>query len=407
MTAVRILHVSWEYPPLVYGGLGRHVPSLAAAQAAAGHDVWVITQRTSGAPDDDVVDGVNVLRRANTPVLEFVPENLHPWVTDLDGQLAAGAMTAMGEEPPDVVHCHDWMTTITGTTLANTLGTALVATIHATERGRHQGNLPGEISLRVDAVERTLCQRADRVIACSQAMQAEVIAQFDVPEAKVAVIPNGIAPEEWRSSVGDRAVARARWAPDGPLVVFVGRLEVEKGILELAEAMVEVAQRLPGARLIVSGKGSQTQRFHQACVDLGISGLVTMPGWLPEKDLRALIGCADVAVIPSLYEPFGLVALEAMALAVPVVASHVGGLSEFVRQGETGWSVPPRDAGALARAIVAAVTDQGLAQAQVERATLALARDFSWSKIAATTVDVYRTAMSASASMARHRHLSG
>ncbi len=399
---MRILHVSWEYPPLVYGGLGRHVPSLAAAEAAAGHDVWVITQRTPGAPDDDVVDGVHVLRRANTPVLEFVPENLHPWVSDLDGQLAEGAMTAMAEAPPDVVHCHDWMTTITGTTLADTLGTALVATIHATERGRHQGNLPGAVSVQVDAVERRLCQRADRVIACSHAMQAEVVAQFGVPVAKVAVIPNGIEPDEWRSSARDRAGARARWAPDGPLVVFVGRLEVEKGILELAEAMVDVTQHLPGARLVVSGRGSQTQRFHQACADLGISGLVTMPGWLPEADLRALIGCADVAVIPSLYEPFGLVALEAMALAVPVVASHVGGLSEFVRQGETGWSVPPRDAAALADAIVAAVTDRGLAEAQVERATLALARDFSWNAIAATTVDVYRSAISASTTVTSH-----
>ena len=400
MTAVRILHVSWEYPPLVYGGLGRHVPSLAAAQAAAGHDVWVITQRTSGAPDDDVVDGVNVLRRANTPVLEFVPENLHPWVADLDGQLAAGALAAIGEEPPDVVHCHDWMTTITGTTLANTLGTALVATIHATERGRHQGNLPGEISLRVDAVERALCQRADRVIACSHAMQVEVVAQFGVPAAKVAVIPNGIEPAEWRSPASDRASARHRWAPDGPLVVFVGRLEVEKGILELAEAMVQVAGQLPGARLVVSGKGSQTQRFHQACATLGISDRVTVAGWLPEADLRALIGCADVAVIPSLYEPFGLVALEAMALAVPVVASHVGGLSEFVRQGETGWSVPPRDAAALASAIVAAITDQEASRAQVERATRALALDFDWRKIAAATIEVYRTAIAASASIA-------
>jgi glycogen(starch) synthase len=400
VTAVRILHVSWEYPPLVYGGLGRHVPSLAAAEAAAGHDVWVITQRTPGAPEDQVVDGVNVLRRANTPVLEFVPENLHPWVADLDGQLARGALTAMGTAPPDVVHCHDWMTTITGTTLADNLATALVATIHATERGRHQGNLPGEVSIQVDAVERALCRRADRVIACSRAMQSEVIDQFGVPTAKVAVIPNGIEPDDWRSPASDRSTARNRWAPNGPLVVFVGRLEVEKGILELAEAMVAVARELPGARLVVSGKGSQTQRFHQACATLGIADLVTMAGWLPEGDLRALIGCADAVVIPSLYEPFGLVALEAMALAVPVVASHVGGLAEFVRDGETGWSVPPRDAAALARAIVAAITNEETSRAQVERATRALTQDFDWHNIAAATIEVYRTAIASSSTVA-------
>lgn len=232
-------------------------------------------------------------------------------------------------------------------------------------------------------------------------MQVEVVAQFGVL-VKVAVIPERDRAAEWRSPASDRASARHRWAPDGPLVVFVGRLEVEKG-WSWPRRWCKLPVNCRVARLVVSGKGSQTKRFHQACATLGISDRVTVAGWLPEADLRALIGCADVAVIPSLYEPFGLVALEAMALAVPVVASHVGGLSEFVRQGETGWSVPPRDAAALASAIVAAITDQEASRAQVERATpgrpLLLAQ-LRLAQIAAATIEVYRTAIAASASIA-------
>lgn len=388
---MRILHVTWEYPPLVYGGLGRHVYELASAQAEAGHDVAVVTQQVEGAPAEALMWGVRVLRVASAPQLEFIPENLLAWVSALDHELATGARVALGDAQPDVVHCHDWMTTKAGTELTENPVIPLVATIHATEVGRHQGHLPGDISRSVDAIERQLCHQANAVITCSAAMKEEVVRQFSVAADKVTVIPNGIDLEEWSSPLSDQLDARARWAPDSPLIVFVGRLEVEKGILELAEAMAQVRQALPTAHLVIAGRGSQGELLRNACESHGITGAVTVAGWLPEQELRALIACADVAAIPSIYEPFGLVALEAMSLGTPVVASRVGGLADVVRSGETGWSVPAKDPTALAKALVAAITDRS-AKVIVDRAYEALKRDHDWSQIAEATVACYRRA---------------
>lgn len=391
------MHIAWEYPPLVYGGLGRHVHALAVAQAENGHDVTVITQQVDSEPRTDVMEGVTVVRRSPTPALDFVPDNLLSWVGELDASLAAAAtaqvakMAAAGT-PVDVIHCHDWMTTQAGIEAAQAAGVPLVATIHATERGRHQGHLPGDVSVAVDATEQRLCQAADELITCSQAMREDVITQLGADPDRVVVLPNGIDETVWRTEDSQRRRARVRWGGTGPLLMFTGRLEVEKGIYTMLDALPTILNNFPDARLVVAGQGGQGAQFDTDTVERGLSPAVMRAGWLSEEELKALIAAADVALVPSIYEPFGLVALEAMALGTPVVAARTGGLADIVDNGRTGLSFAPGDPGQLAAAVVETLSDPRAAAARAELARAELPKRFNWRHIAEDTVAVYEQA---------------
>ena len=391
------MHIAWEYPPLVYGGLGRHVHALAVAQAENGHDVTVITQQVDSEPRTEVLEGVTVVRRSPTPALDFVPDNLLSWVGELDASLAAAAtaqvqMMAAAGTPVDVIHCHDWMTTQAGLESAQAAGVPLVATIHATERGRHQGHLPGDVSVAVDATEQRLCQAADELITCSQAMREDVITQLGADPAKVVVLPNGIDEAIWRTDETQRRRARVRWGGTGPLLMFTGRLEVEKGIYTMLDALPKILNSFPDARLVVAGQGGQSAQFDTDIAERGLSPAVMRAGWLSEDELKALIAAADVALVPSIYEPFGLVALEAMALGTPVVAARTGGLADIVDNGRTGLTFAPGDPGELASAVVETLSDRRAARDRAELARTELPKRFNWRHIAEDTVAVYERA---------------
>ena len=201
---MRILILSWEYPPLVYGGLGRHVHALAEAQAAAGHEVAVVTQAIDGSPSDSVVNGVRVVRvQPDPPALPM--SDLLAWVMSFEHALTRAALRVAEELRPEVVHGHDWLVAHTATAVKEAYGIPLVATVHATEAGRHQGWLPGPLNKAVHTVEWWLTFEARRVITCSSHMRWEVTRLFDLPPDSVDVIPNGIDLERWL--VPDEVVA--------------------------------------------------------------------------------------------------------------------------------------------------------------------------------------------------------
>lgn len=387
---MRIMHVAWEYPPLVYGGLGRHVHALATAQTRAGHEVHVITQHIADQPAQAVVDGVHVHREARAPKLDFVPDNLLRWVAALDEDLATSALACAAATEIDVVHSHDWMTTGAGVRVARSHHVPLVVTVHATEQGRHQGYLPNQISLAVDATERYLTNEADGVIVCSAAMRQEVINQFQVEPCDVTVIANGIDVDQWQVPAETRAAARKKWAPDRPLIVFSGRIEVEKGIYHLIEAMPRVLSEQPRALLVIAGNGGQVTYVAEAIRNHGLEASVQLAGWLPEAELRGLISAADVAVVPSLYEPFGLVALEAMAMQAPLVAAATGGLADIVTPGHNGLLFTAASRVELAQMILLTLADPRAARARADTAFHELGQRFNWDDIAHTTVQRYQ-----------------
>lgn len=394
---MRVIHLSWEYPPTVYGGLGRHVQALAEAQAALGHDVTVITQHAADAPAREVRAGVQVVRApAQPPRMSLDHDHLLTWVLAMEHSIVRAALPVVGatseSSGPTIVHAHDWLVAHVAATVRDVPGTRLIATIHATEAGRHQGWLPTEVSRSIHAIEGWLVHSADRVIACSEHMCWEVTHLFDLPRERVDVIANGIDLDAWRAAPEEVARARERYGSPGPLVVFCGRLEWEKGVHTLLDAIPRLRRRFPGLQVVVAGRGTRSDALQEQARTRRVSGSASFPGWLPEADLHALMAASDVVVVPSIYEPFGLVALEGAALGAPLAVARSGGLAEFVVEGETGRTFAPGDPADLADAITRSLRDPQESAALAAAARERLRSNHSWSRLAEATIETYRRA---------------
>lgn len=391
--SMNVLMLSWEYPPLVVGGLGRHVHALATGLVTAGHTVVVVSRNHPDAADDAVVDGVRVVRVSEDPPL--VPfEELLAWVMALNHGLVRAALGVLDDFTPDVVHAHDWLVAHAAKTLKDHLGVPVVATIHATEAGRHQGFLPGPVNRAVHSVEWWLTYEARRVITCSTYMHDQVVDLFALPTSKVDVIPNGIDLAHWTSDDSAVAALRAELAPTGaPVLLFAGRLEYEKGVQTVLAALPRLRRRHPGLRLVVAGVGTHEEALRALARRLRVSGAVTFLGFLEPSELAVLAGAADCAVVPSIYEPFGMVALECAAAGTPVVVADTGGLREFVDHDATGLRFAPADHAALADAVTRIITDEVLAHRLVRDARALLAHSYTWEAIARRTAAVFDQAV--------------
>jgi glycogen(starch) synthase len=387
---VRVLLLSWEYPPAVVGGLGRHVHALATALAAAGHDVAVVSRHEPGAPYDETRDGVRVVRVDRDPPL--VPfEQWLAWAMSFEHPLLRAALQVCEDWRPDVVHAHDWLVAHAAAGVKDVLGVPLVATVHATEAGRHQGWLPTEVNRAIHTVEWWLTYEARRVICCSAYMRWEVTRLFDLPPDKVDVVPNGIDAERWRAPRA--AVASARASYGGPLLCFIGRLEYEKGVQTLLRAMPRLRRRHPGVRLVVAGSGTHEGELRTLARSLRLGRSVAFAGQLGGEELVTLGAAADVALVPSIYEPFGMVALEAAAAGTPLVVADAGALRELVEPGVTGLRFAAGDVAGLADAVSALLRDEVLARRLAQRARKLVERDYGWPRIAAKTAQTYERAI--------------
>jgi glycogen(starch) synthase len=385
--------LSWEYPPLLVGGLGRHVEALARELATQGHDVLVVTRGDASTRSTQRRDGVTVLRAAIDPLaIDFTTETLLGWSQASEHALVRAALPALRRWRPDVVHAHDWLVAQTAITVVEQTGAALVATLHASEAGRHQGWLPQPLNLAIHSVERWLAQRADEVITCSTTMHDEVTQLFELPPNHVSVIPNGIDAARWSATARDKKRVRAQFAADGPLLVFAGRLVHEKGVQTLLRAVRPLREAHPGLRLVVAGTGVHEATLHAQARRLRIAKSVEWLGFVPEANLPALLGAADAVVVPSLYEPFGIVALEAAIAAAPLVVAETGGLRDLTAAGVAAASYPAGDADALASAVGKVLVDPSAAHRAALRAARVVRRDFTWSAVARQTVDAYRAA---------------
>lgn len=391
---MRVLILSWEYPPKVFGGLGRHVHALSRAMVAAGHEVTVVTQLGtevdgSPAPLEEIREGVRVVRVPEDPPLVPFTELL-AWTMAFNHAIARRALQVAAEGPGfDVVHAHDWLVTHAAKTVKDVLDLPLVATVHATEAGRHQGWLPGPVNQAIHSVEWWLTYEARRVITCSSHMRWEVTRLFDLPPASVDVVPNGIDLDHFTPTPESVAAVRARFGSDGPLLVFAGRLEYEKGVHDLLAALPRLRRRHPRLRLVVAGIGTHEATLRAEARRLRLGRSVVFAGFLEADELAALATAADVAVVPSIYEPFGMVALEAAAAGTPLVVADTGGLREFVEHGLTGLRFTAGDVAGLADAVSSLLHDEVLARRLVRSAREVLAHDYTWAAIATRTVEVY------------------
>lgn len=389
-SGMRVLMLSWEYPPVVVGGLGRHVHALATSLAAAGHEVTVITRYAEGAAVTEHREGVHVVRAPeDPPAFPLSTPSLLAWTMAFNHTLTRAALRVAERGSYDVIHAHDWLVTHTAITLKEHLGLPLVATIHATEAGRHQGWLPGEMNRCIHTVEWWLGQEACRVLVCSSYMKWEVCQLLDLPESRVEVIPNGVDGRLWRASARAVAAARSKFANGGPLVGYAGRLVYEKGVQHLVGAVPRLRAQHPGLRVVIAGDGPYRQELQEEAGRLGLADAVSFPGFLGVSELPAVLAATNATVVPSLYEPFGMVALEAAAAGAPLAVATTGGLAEIVEPGVTGVTFPHSDPDALAEAVGSLLADQAFARQVARRARTMVSRRYSWAQIAARTAESY------------------
>ena len=389
---MKILMVSWEYPPVIIGGLGRHVYQLATALAADGHEVVVLSRRPTGTDPsthpttDEVHEGVRVIAAAQDPHEFEFGRDLMAWTLAMGHAMTRAGLTLQAKGwQPDVVHAHDWLVAHPAIALAEFFDVPMVSTVHATEAGRHSGWVSGQISRQVHAVESWFVRESDSLIACSASMSDEISDLFGPDLGEIVVIRNGIDSSRWPF-----APRRANTGP--PELLYIGRLEYEKGVHEAIAALPRIRRTHPGTTLTIAGDGTQEDWLVDVARKHRVLKAVRFVGRVDHDQLLRLLHQTDAAVLPSHYEPFGIAALEAAAAGAPLVASNVGGLGEAVIDGETGVSFPPRDVAALADAVRRVLDDPVAAQQRATAARARLTSDFDWHTVAAETAQVYLAA---------------
>jgi len=385
----RILILSWEYPPLIEGGLARHVRKLSEALVELGIEVHVLTRGGEDSPAEETAGGVAVhrIREPSHPkdLGEFVA-----WVERMNSDMLAAGVGLGDRFDFDLVHGHDWLVANACDHLARRFGTSLVTTIHATEYGRHQGWVNKHPQTYIHGVERWITNRSQRVITCSAFMRDQVADIFGIAESRITVIPNGIDPGDLpRPDVAEMARLRAEFAaPEERLVLLIGRLVYEKGFQLALEAMPAVIEAVPGTRFLVAGSGTHEEELKAQAEELELMGHGTFLGWIGDDVLHTLYGIADLTVVPSIYEPFGLVALEAMASGCPCIVADTGGLREVVPEEGAGLRFAARDPEALAEVAIRVLSDPALEARLIAEAKEHVLR-FDWADVAAQTAAVY------------------
>jgi glycogen(starch) synthase len=375
---MKVLMLSWEYPPHIVGGLGKHVYYLSKTLALKNIDITVITYTDGTSKSEEFINNVRVIR-VNPYSLRY-PDFIS-WIYGMNLLMVEKALKLRNF---DIIHAHDWLTALAGINIKYIMRKPLIATIHSTELGRRRGYLSNDYERHIHEIEWILTYEAWRIICCSDYMVSEVNKFFQCPLNKIVRIYNGVDPN---SLVPSSNVNRKNYAEDyEKIVLFVGRLVYEKGPHLLVEA-ANILKR-NDIKFLFIGEGTMKPYLLELGKKLGISEKLYFLGHVPDDVLYAIYKMASVAVFPSLYEPFGIVALEAMALGTPVIVSAVGGLNEIVINEYNGIKVTPGSAYELAKAIEKIVDNPSLSKRLIENAKN-FVKNFTWEKAAEETIKLY------------------
>lgn len=386
---MRVLMLSWEFRPHIVGGLGRHVTDLAPALVRQGVEVHLVTPRWAASDAHEEQDGLSVYR-VDPPAGGMTDSYTGAWQANMKLQEEGARLCET--LPIDLIHNHDWLTAFSATALKFAFKIPLLSTIHATERGRARGNLVTDQQKAIHSAEWWLVYESWRVICCSLFMGQEVSTFFHAPANKLDIIPNGVKDDHFARWEGvDLSRFRSMYAlRDERIVLYVGRIVQEKGLGVLVEAVPHVLAEHPEAKFVIAGTGGMLETLRHRAWELGVGQKVLFTGFVPDDDRDRLYKVADCAVFPSLYEPFGIVALEAMAAKVPVVVSQVGGLQEVVKHAETGITVYPDNPQSLAWGINHTLARPDWAAQRAAQAYRVVCEEYNWPRIAQRTMRVYQ-----------------
>ena len=387
---MKILMLTWEYPPRIVGGIARVVHDLSKRLIKDGHDVTVVTYREGELPYYENDKGVEVYRVDNYMI---TPNNFIDWIMQLNFNLVAKASELIAKEGNfDVIHAHDWLVANAAKTLKHAYNIPLVSTIHATESGRNSG-IHDETQRYINDTEWMLTYESTEVIVNSNFMKGHIQGLFGLPFDKINVIPNGINLTNFNGIERDYEFRRQYALDNEKIILYMGRLVYEKGIQHLIAAMPKILDNYHDAKLIIAGKGGMIDELKAQVEYMGISNKVYFTGYLDAKQVQKMYKCADVAVFPSTYEPFGIVALEAMLAGVPIVVSDVGGLNEIVEHGVTGMKSYAGNSNSIADSILTLLYDHALAAKVAKNAKAKVKELYNWNKIAQDTHFTYQKAI--------------
>ena len=373
---------TWEYPPAIYGGAGVHAKYITTALAKR----IKVEVRTLDIGPKPEIEGVNVLRYQSTlrGLATGDPRILKALqVLSFNMNMVADPIDAA------IVHTHTWYTNFAGAMAKRIYGAKLVATVHSLEPlrpwKREQLGAGYELSLWMERDGLLAC---DAVIAVSRDMKADIQKAYPIPASRVAVIHNGVDPQKYYPRDGLESVKK--FSIRRPYVFFVGRLSHQKGIFDLVAAMDHVPE---GTTLVLATGKPDTPEI-EADLRSAIKSrndVVWIRDMLEDHDLVNLYNEAAVFACPSVYEPFGIINLEAMACETPVVATRVGGIKEVVVNEETGLLVPPGEPAKLGRAITRVLEDPQTGAKMGKAGRRHVLRNFTWDRIAARTLELYRS----------------
>jgi glycogen synthase len=394
---MKVLMLSWEYKPQIVGGLGKHVVDLVPHLVAEGVEVHLVVPRFGeGARRESIpLPGGGTAKNGSKVYRIDVGEHHSDFYTNTwhDNVHIEGFCSHLIHRIGgfDLIHNHDWLSAFAAIGVKTNFHIPLLATIHATEMGRNHGHLWDEMQRQIHRTDWWLNYEAWRVITASRYMAGEVQSYFGAPPDKIDIIPNGVDPAPFDALNGaDLSAFRAQYAqPYEPVVYYVGRIVPEKGLSVLVDAVPLVLQQWPGVKFVVAGGGGYVDELRAKAHAVGVADHIMFPGRIPDDVRDGLFKVADCAVFPSLYEPFGIVALEAMTAGTPVVVSDTGGLSEVVENHETGIKVSPGDPEALAWGILHTLQHPEWSRQRAMKANRMVRDEYNWPSIARKTVDVY------------------
>lgn len=379
---LKILILSWEYPPNIVGGLSRHVFGLSSQLAEQGHEVHVLTAGKNDLPPFEDMNGVTVHRVK--PINEYDDHFLN-WIAGLNLAMAFKAeQLAMGQDF-DIIHAHDWLVGAAAITLRERLGIPLLTTIHATEHGRNNG-IYTEIQQFIHEKEQQLILQSDQLIVCSDYMKDEIKKVFTSADEKIAVIPNGIEPLRVDHKIEDIF-------PDlneKKYIFSIGRMVEEKGFDTIIEAAAIAKEKNKDLCFVIAGKGPMLRAYQKQVTERGLDNQVSFIGYVTDEQRNVLIQGCELAVIPSLYEPFGIVVLETMILGKPTVVSNTGGMKGIVKHLQTGMLMVPGNAHSLLEQLEFLLSQPEKAKEIGTRGKQIVQSLYGWKRIAAETSRVIK-----------------
>lgn len=391
--SLSVMMLSWEFPPRIIGGISPHVYYLSKSLAGNGVKVYVVTCDFPNAPRQETIDGVEVFRidSYKNPSPDFAT-----WVylMNVNMQKEAAALINSLNGEVDIIHAHDWLVATAGIGLKHVFRKPLFATIHSTEIGR-RNEIRSDYERMIHETEAWLTYEAWKVICCSNYMISHVQWAFGLPTDKLIMIPNGVNTEVYAETEDLKEFRRRFALPEEKIALFVGRLVYEKGVHLIINAVPRVLEKV-NAKFVIVGNGYMKEQLSSLVKGMGLAHKVLFTGFVDDATLRRLQRCADVSVVPSLFEPFGIVALEAMAAKSPVVVSDTGGLSEIVEHDLTGVKAYVNNPESLAWGITRILSDDNYANWLRTNAYKKVEEKYGWNKIAHQTKDTYNAVLNES-----------